>query len=58
VPKANDMPDEDGGADELDAKIARAELQARFYEAQIRVIEARRKLTELRRAIKAEASPS
>ena len=41
---------EDG--EELDAKIARAELRARYYEAQIRVLEARRKLAELRQAMK------
>jgi hypothetical protein len=38
--------------EELDAKIARAELRARYYEAQIRVLEARRKLAELRQAMK------
>jgi outer membrane PBP1 activator LpoA protein len=44
--------DSDGNADELAAKIARAELRARYYEAQIRVLEARRKLTALRQSIK------
>ncbi len=54
MPKASDRPDEEDGADELGAKIARAELQARFYEAQIRVLEARRKLAALRQSIKDE----
>lgn len=40
--------------DSLDARIARAELQARYYEAQIRVLEARRKLAVLRRELKTE----
>ncbi|MGH6981394.1 MAG: hypothetical protein ACREFC_09330 [Stellaceae bacterium] len=53
--KANDQLDEDEGDDSLDAKIARAELQARFYEAQIRVLEARRKLADLRRTMKTES---
>lgn len=52
MPKASDRPDEEDGADALDAKIARAELQARFYEAQIRVLEARRKLAALRQSMK------
>lgn len=54
MPETNDRSDEDSGAEELDAKIARAELQARFYEAQICVLEARRKLAELRRTLKTE----
>jgi hypothetical protein len=45
--------DEDNNDAALQARIARAELQARYYEAQIRVIEARRKLAELRRIAKA-----
>jgi hypothetical protein len=49
--KTIDATDGDDTA-ELDAKIARAELRARYYEAQIRVIEARRKLAELRQAMK------
>lgn len=54
MPKAHD-PEvaEDAGA--LEAKIARAELQARHYEAQIRILEARRKLADLRRALKGDA---
>jgi hypothetical protein len=55
VPKTNEQSDEESETDELDAKIARAELQARLYEAQIRVLEARRKLAELRKAMKADA---
>lgn len=53
--KANDKLDDDNGGDRLDARIARAELQARFYEAQIRVLEARRKLAALRREMKTDA---
>ena len=49
VAKTNDKADDEDGGNTLDAKIARAELQARFYEAQIRVLEARRKLAALRR---------
>jgi hypothetical protein len=51
--KTIDTNDGGEGAD-LDAKIARAELRARYYEAQIRVLEARRKLAELRQAMKPE----
>ncbi|HEY5209641.1 MAG TPA: hypothetical protein VIJ42_09380 [Stellaceae bacterium] len=46
---------EDSGAADFETRIARAEMQARFYEAQIRVLEARRKLAELRKAMKSGA---
>ena len=55
MPTTDDESDETSGADELHAKIARVELQARLYEAQIRVLEARRKLAALRKAMKADA---
>lgn len=54
MPPASDR-DGDDNADALDAKIARAELQARYYEAQIRVLEARRKLAALRKSMKDSA---
>jgi hypothetical protein len=54
MPKPYDSAGGNDNADALEAKIARAELQARHYEAQIRVLEARRKLAELRRAVKTE----
>lgn len=52
MPKANETP----STEELGAKIAQVELQARYFEAQIRVLEARKRLGELRRSMKSAPS--